>query len=95
MTIQFMDPRAEPAVAPRSYSQILTPGSSDARLALVANGFPDSDRFVEFLGVELTTSASWLLPTTYEKSDPTSVMSATNFQEIAEENRAAIGVYGH
>ena len=49
MTVEFVDPRAEPGVAIEPYALRLDAGRADLTIGVVANGFPDSVAFLEEL----------------------------------------------
>lgn len=94
MTIQFIDPRAEPGATPEPYdlSADITGGQT---IGLLANGFPDSVRFLDCLQQSLNANFPDLKIKRYDKGNATVVAGDQVLSGIAEECRAVITAYGH
>ena len=93
-TIDFHDPRAEPLASPDPYDLRLDL-SGPVTIGLVANGFPDSVRFLDHVEKALAQQ----LPTAgfarYDKGDASSVVSGSMLDDIAERCQAVVAAYGH
>ena len=93
VVIEFEDPRAEPGAPVEPYALSLDP--SEATIGLLANGFPDSEEFLD--RVEKTLAAA--LPNArferYNKRNASSILSDSMLDEIAADCDAVIGAYGH
>ena len=94
MTIQFIDPRSEPGAVPEPYdlSADITGGQT---VGLLANGFPDSVRFLDCLQQSLSARCPNLKIKRYNKGNATVVADDQLLSGIAEECRAVITAYGH
>jgi hypothetical protein len=94
MTIQFIDPRAEPGATPEPYdlSVDVTGGQT---IGLLANGFPDSVRFLDYLQKSLAARLPDLKIKRYNKGNATVVASDQVLSGIAKECLAVITAYGH
>lgn len=93
-TLTFHDPRGEAKTAPEPYG-LSTRLDEPITVGLVANGFPDSVRFLDHVEkalAERLPSASFCR---YDKGDASSVLSEEMFADIAAECGAVIAAYGH
>jgi hypothetical protein len=94
MTVQFIDPRAEPGATAESY-ELSVDITSKPTIGLLANGFPDSVRFLDCLEQGLSTKFPGLKINRYNKGNATVVAGDQVLSSIAEECRAVITAYGH
>ena len=94
MSIQFIDPRAEPGATPEPYdlSADITGGQT---VGLLANGFPDSVRFLDYVQQSLSAKFPDLKIKRYNKGNATTVAGDQLLTGIAEECLAVITAYGH
>lgn len=93
-TLTFHDPRGEAKTAPEPYS-LSTRLDEPITIGLVANGFPDSVRFLDHVEkalAERVPSASFCR---YDKGDASAVVSEEMLADIAAECGAVIAAYGH
>jgi len=94
MTIEFHDPRAEPLVAPEPY----TPRadlSVPLVVGLLANGFPDSDAFLEAMESALAERLPRASFKHYNKRNASIRVTPTMLAEITDECSVAVAAYGH
>ena len=94
MTIRFLDPRAEPGATPEPYDLAvdITKGQT---IGLLANGFPDSVRFLDYLEQSLRRRLPAIKINRYNKGDATSVAGDQMLSGITKECHAVITAYGH
>ena len=93
-TATFHDPRGAAKVAPEPYS-LSTRLDEPITLGLVANGFPDSVRFLDHVEkalAERLPSASFVR---YDKGDASSVVSGDMLNDVSSECGAVVAAYGH
>ena len=91
--IRFHDPRASSAVEPMPYGLgiELTDGTP---VAFLANGFPDSVRFLEALA-EVLQRRVGIEAHHWNKGDDSILASETILGEIGETCQALVAAYGH
>jgi hypothetical protein len=92
--IEFHDPRAEPGATlePYQLTAELTEGST---LGLLANGFPDSERFLDQLEASLACALPWLEVKRYNKGNASVIASDQVLAGISKECKAVVTAYGH
>jgi hypothetical protein len=97
MSIEFLDPRAEPGLDARPYRQALgdrldEPGTV---IGLLANGFADSEAFL----VEVAYALKERLPNAafvhYAKPNPSLLADDALVHRMVTECHAVVGAYGH
>jgi hypothetical protein len=93
-TIRFHDPRALPGAAAEPYHLAIGPGD-DITVGLLANGFPDSVRFLEHVGAALTAAAPGIKLERYDKRDASSLASDALLDRVGAACRAVVAAYGH
>jgi len=94
MTIQFHDPRAVPVAPAEPY----VPRADLAKpqvLGLLANGFPDSEAFLEALGHALASRMPGSSFRHYNKRNASIPANAALIETIRNECTAAVAAYGH
>ncbi len=94
MTIQFVDPRAKPGAAEEPY-ELSVNLTGDQTIGLLANGFPDSVRFLDFVEQGIQATFPKLRINRYNKGDATSIAGDQILSSIADECLAVITAYGH
>ena len=92
--IEFLDPRAHPGATPEPYDLTveLTEGST---LGLLANGFPDSEQFLDQLQESLSIAKPWLEIRRYNKGNASVIASDQVLAGISRECKAVVTAYGH
>lgn len=95
--INFHDPRAEVATPMESYA--LSHGFSETgagtTVGLLANGFPDSDNFLEKVGEVLQERLPDIEIKFWNKGNPTITASDSLLNEITASCHTVIAAYGH
>lgn len=94
MSIQFHDPRAEPLAAAEPY----TPRADLSQppvIGLLANGFPDSEAFLEAVERALAARLPAASFKHWNKHNASIPASPAMLEEIAEQCSVAIAAYGH
>ena len=99
MAIRFLDPRAQPSAPISPYEAKLTwPESNGAPLSigLLANGFPDSDTFLETVEIALrqVLPKDTLFSFT-NKGNASAPASKEMLEAIAANTHAVVTAYGH
>ena len=92
--IQFHDPRAEAGTEPRPYELALDE-SSGTTLGLLANGFPDSVRFLDCIEAALLEHRPDLGIRRYDKRNASIVANDQLLDGITAECKAVVTAYGH
>lgn len=93
-TVTFHDPRGEAKTAPEPYS-LCTQLDKPITIGLVANGFPDSVRFLDHVEKALAERLPTASFNRYDKGDASSVVSKSMLDDISAECGAVIAAYGH
>ncbi len=91
--IEFHDPRADVGTEQMPYNLIL--GNGDVTVALLANGFPDSDAFLEQIGSVLAEAAPGVRVRHWNKGNASIIANDAMLTDIETECDAAIAAYGH
>jgi hypothetical protein len=95
--IEFLDPHSPPEQAARHYGlglgSMLDGGSP--RLGLLANGFADSEAFLDEVQVALATRVPRATFVRARKPSPTVVVSDETFADLVARCDAVISAYGH
>lgn len=94
MTVQFLDPRAAPAAAPEPYD-LSVDVDAPVTIGLVANGFPDSERFLDHVEQALSETLPHAAMRRYRKHNLAAPVGDELLATIAAECDALIGAYGH
>jgi len=94
MTIQYHDPRAEPLAPVEEYT-LRADLSGSVVVGLLANGFPDSDVFLETVEKALAARLPEATFKHYNKRNASIPASTGMLEEIAGECSVAIAAYGH
>jgi hypothetical protein len=94
MTIEFHDPRAEPMVAAEPYT-LRADLSGSLVVGLLANGFPDSEAFLQAMEHSLATRLPQARFRHYNKRNASIRVSESMLADIAKECSIAIAAYGH
>ena len=95
MSIQFLDPRAEPGAPIEPYELAADWSSGTPSIGLLANGFPDSVPFLEEVQIAIKERLPEASVEMWNKGDASSIASAELVMTIAERVDAVIAAYGH
>jgi hypothetical protein len=95
--IEFLDPYSPPAQSARHYGLGLGPMLTDGapRLGLLANGFADSETFLDEVQAALATRVPRATFVRARKPSPTVVVSDETFADLVARCDAVISAYGH
>jgi|OM-RGC.v1.031537266 hypothetical protein len=94
MTVQYYDPRAEPTAPAEPYA-LRADLSGPAVVGLIANGFPDSEAFLEAVEKALAARLPEASFTHYCKHNASIPAAPAMLAEIASQCSVAIAAYGH
>ena len=94
--IEFHDPEAETAVEILPYElKLKVEGSNRTRLALLANGFPDSAEFLAQLAEVLSERHPGVEIEQFNKGNASAAAPALMMDEIESSCQGLITAYGH
>ena len=93
-TIEFHDPRGEPETTPDPYDLSIDL-SEPISIGLVANGCPDSVRFLDHVEKALAQEVPTATFVRYDKGDASAVVGGAMLDDISEECHAVVAAYGH
>lgn len=94
MTVQYHDPKAMPLTAAEPYNLKCSLGG-EIRVALLANGFPDSDAFLEHLQQALADKLPTAAFSHFNKRNASTRVSESMLDEIASGHDVMVAAYGH
>ena len=94
MTVQFVDPRAEPGASLEPYELVADIGSA-LTIGLMANGFPDSVRFLDYVEKSLHAALPDIKIKRYNKGNASVTAGEELLDGITKECHAVITAYGH
>ena len=92
--VTFVDPRAEPGAEVEPYTQSVDTNAGPS-IALVANGFPDSEEFLLRVEKALTTRLPAARFVHWNKRNASATLRDDMVDDIAANCDAAVGAYGH
>lgn len=92
--VTFVDPRGLPGAAALPYA-LETPLQDGATIGLMANGFPDSDTFLEHIADAIAARLPGVRFNRFNKGNASSLASEEMLSEAAETCDAIIAAYGH
>ena len=93
--IQYLDPRAEPSAPIEVYELGLDLSAEGLTLGLMANGFPDSDTFLDHIADAVTARLPGIRFRRYNKGNASRLADETMLSDAAENCDAVIAAYGH
>ena len=97
MTIEFHDPRGEVATPTEPYtlSHPISDDGDGTTLGLLANGFPDSEAFLNQVGAALKARLPKLTVRFWNKGNASIPAPQEMLDEIKAHCQVAIAAYGH
>jgi len=95
MTIEYLDPRAEPGLMADPYDLQMDSKTPGITIGLLANGFADSALFLEELGVELEKRLLGVSLLAFGKDNATVVAGDELLDAITDKCKAVVTAYGH
>jgi hypothetical protein len=94
--IEYHDPKAEVNVENFPYDLNITiTGSNQATVGLLANGFPDSENFLNHIADVLLEREPGVKLERYNKGNASIPASAEILDSIGQNCQAVIAAYGH
>lgn len=93
--IEFHNPEAPTSVETVPYDLKLPIRGQSVAIALLSNGFPDSQPFLEHLGEAIRRLEPKIETKSFPKSNPTMPADDDLLQEIRSSCTGAIAAYGH
>ena len=94
MSIEFHDPRAKPAT-PASPYLLSTDLQGEITIGLLANGFPDSEAFLDEIDEVLAKKLPGSTIKRYNKHGASVPANDTLMEKIADECDVFLSAYGH
>ena len=92
--VDFHDPRATTRVEKTPYT-LGTAVGTGVTIGLLANGFPDSDNFLEAVGTALKEQVPGITLKSWNKGNASVPASDDTLADIESSCDAAIAAYGH
>ncbi len=97
--IEFVDPRAEPGAPVEPYAlsiEVSTdPAAAPITIGLVANGFPDSEAFLDQVEKALAVAVPHASFRRWNKRNASAMISDAMLDDVVAESSAVVGAYGH
>ncbi len=93
--ITFLDPRSEPGAAVEPYELTIDVESTPTTIGLVANGFPDSEAFLDQVEKALAVAVPTATFRRWNKHNASSVISDEMLDEVIDDCQAVVAAYGH
>ncbi len=92
--VTFVDPRGVAATAVLPYD-LSDPLADGAVIGLMANGFPDSDTFLEAVATAVGARLPEVTFARFNKGNASKLADEAMLAEVAERCTAVIAAYGH
>jgi hypothetical protein len=92
--VTFVDPRGVPGAAVVPYT-LEAPLDRGATIGLMANGFPDSDTFLDHVADAVTARLPGVRFNRYNKGNASELADESMLDEVAQHCDAVIAAYGH
>lgn len=92
--VEMVDPRAEPMTPVEPYELSIDINAKPATIALIANGFPDSEAFLDQVEKALAVAVPTASFRRFNKYNASSMVSDEMLADITSCD-AAVGAYGH
>lgn len=92
--VTFVDPRGVPGTAALPY-ELSDPLADGTTIGLMANGFPDSDTFLEHVADAVSARLPGVRFNRYNKGNASALLSQDMLADVEAECDAVIAAYGH
>ncbi len=92
--VVFVDPRGVPAAEALPYD-LSDPLDDGAVIGLMANGFPDSDTFLESVATAVGTRLPEVSFARFNKGNASALADDAMLDDLAQRCTAVIAAYGH
>lgn len=93
--IEFLDPRGEPGQPIVPYELGLDVSTGPVSIGLLANGFPDSVRFLDAIETAIASANPDATFHRFDKGDASSIVSDAMLDDLVERCQAVVAAYGH
>lgn len=93
--IEFVDPRAEPGMPVDPYELSIELSAAPATIGLVANGFPDSEEFLDQIEKALAIELPQASFRRWNKRNASATIGDAMLEEMVGDCDAVVGAYGH
>ena len=93
--ITFLDPRSEPGAPVEPYELSIDAEAAPLTVGLVANGFPDSEEFLDQVEKALAVAVPHASFQRWNKNNASAVISDEMLDEVVGECQAVVAAYGH
>ena len=93
--IEYVDPRAEPGRPVEPYELTVDLTERPISIGLVANGFPDSEPFLDHVEKALAHHLPGATFLRYNKGNASAMISDDMLNDVANDCQAVVGAYGH
>jgi hypothetical protein len=93
--VEFVDPRAEPGAPVESYTLSVDVEARSSTIGLVANGFPDSEAFLDQVEKALAVALPEASFRRWNKGNASAMISDAMLDEVVADCDAVVGAYGH
>ncbi len=95
MTIEYLDPRGAPGLPVVPYELSIDVDTGPFSIGLLANGFPDSVRFLDQVERSLAARNPQLTFHRFDKGDASSIVSDAMLDDLVDRCQAVVAAYGH
>ncbi len=93
--IEFLDPRGEPGTPVEPYRLGIEAGSGAITIGLLANGFPDSVKFLDAIERSMASANPQATFERFDKGDASSIVSDAMLADLVDRCQAVVAAYGH
>jgi len=93
--ITFLDPRSEPGAPVEPYELSVDAEAAPLTVGLVANGFPDSEEFLDQVEKALAVAVPHASFRRWNKHNASAVISDDMLDEVVSDCQAVVAAYGH
>jgi len=93
--ITFLDPRSEPGAPVEPYELTVDAQAAPLTIGLVANGFPDSEEFLDQVEKALAVAVPDASFRRWNKRNASSIISDEMLEEVVGNCQAVVAAYGH
>ncbi len=93
--IEFHDPRGEPGTPVEPYRLGIEAGSGEITIGLLANGFPDSVKFLDAIERSMASANPQATFERFDKGDASSIVSDAMLADLVDRCQAVVAAYGH
>ncbi len=93
--VTFLDPRSGPGAPVEPYELQIDAEAAPVTIGLVANGFPDSEEFLDQVEKALAVAVPAASFRRWNKHDASAVISDEMLDEVVGDCQAVVAAYGH